>query len=291
MADSTTLVEKEQTVQTGHPSTTDWVDAQVGQALEFHERLRTGPLSRAAVRLSDLSVLRVNELTTIEILPPQESSDKPGLDLKSGAMYFFSREKAQEQDIQTPVATGALQGTEFYLSVAADGHTKLAVFDGKVDLKNSFGRVSLVSGEVGDVDAGHAPTKTAMIEATNIIQWCLYYPGVVDTNELQFPAGGQAALAPSLNAYREGDLLGALKLYPRGTGSTMPPCSSPSARWTKPAPSWPASRATHPAPRRSSTSSPPSSSSNTPRPTRPSPRGNGSRNPTTSNLAATLWAP
>jgi len=73
MADSATLVEKEQTVQTGDPSTTTWADAQVGQALATHESLRTGPLSRAAVRLSDLSVLRVNELTTIEILPPQES--------------------------------------------------------------------------------------------------------------------------------------------------------------------------------------------------------------------------
>jgi len=114
------------------------------------------------------------------------------------------------------VATGALQGTEFYVSVGAGGHTKFAVLDGKVEVKNSFGRVLLGSGEEGDVDAGHAPTKTAMIEATNIIQWCLYYPGVVDTDELQFPTGEQAALAPSLDAYRQGDLLGALKLYPAG---------------------------------------------------------------------------
>jgi tetratricopeptide (TPR) repeat protein len=53
-----------------------------------------------------------------------------------------------------------------------------------------------------------------MIEATNIIQWCLYYPGVIDTDELQFPASERGAMAASLNAYRQGDLLGALKLYP-----------------------------------------------------------------------------
>jgi len=213
---SATLVEKEQIVQTAPQSETAWSDAQIGDILAIHQRLRTGSLSRAAVRLTDLSVLRLNELTTIEILPPEQTSDKPGLDIRSGAAYFFSRERPQELEIHTPVATGALQGTEFYVSVGADGRTRLAVMDGKVELSNAFGHVLVGSGEEGDVLPGRAPTKTAMIEATNIIQWCLYYPGVIDTAELQFPAGEQPALAPSLDAYRQGDLLAALKLYPSG---------------------------------------------------------------------------
>jgi len=107
-----TLVEKENTVEIAPPSGAPWTAGQIGQTLSVHDHLRTGPLSRAAVRLSDLSVFRVNELTTIEILPPQHASDKPGLDIKGGALYFFSREKPQELEIHTPVATGALQGTE-----------------------------------------------------------------------------------------------------------------------------------------------------------------------------------
>jgi len=211
------LVEKEQTVEVAPASNgTTWVDAQIGEMLPIHEWLRTGLLSRAAVRLTDLSVARLGELTTMEILPPRQASDKPGLDIKAGVMYFFSREKPQELEIQTPVVTGGLQGTEFCVSVGAGGYTRLAVLDGKVELSNAYGRLLVGSGEEGDVEAGHAPTKTAMIEATNIIQWCLYYPGVIDTDELKFPAGDRGMLADSLGAYRAGDLLGALKLYPNG---------------------------------------------------------------------------
>lgn len=209
------LVEKEHAVEAALPAG-PWADAQIGESLPIHSQLRTGQLSRAAVRLSDLSVFRVDELTTIEILPPQQASDKPGLDIKSGALYFFSRERPQELEIHTPVATGALQGTEFYVSVGPDGRTRLAVLDGQVDLSNSLGRVHVGPGEEGDVEPGRAPTKTAVIDATNIIQWCLYYPGVIDTGELRLPAADLGALAPSLAAYREGDLLAALKLYPPG---------------------------------------------------------------------------
>lgn len=208
------MVEKEHIVQASPPANDQWMDAQIGESLDFHERLRTGSLSRAGVRLSDLSVMRLDELTTIEILPPQQASDKPGLDIKSGALFFFSREKPRELEIQTPVATGALRGTEFYVSVGANGRTRLDVLDGQVDLGNRFGHVLVGSGEEGDVEPGHAPTKTAMIEAVNIIQWCLYYPGVIDTDELKFPSGELGALGPSLDAYRQGDLLGALRLYP-----------------------------------------------------------------------------
>src|SRR5262249_27236378 len=40
--------------------------------LAVSDSVRTGELSRAAVRLTDLSVVRMNEVTTIEILPPEK---------------------------------------------------------------------------------------------------------------------------------------------------------------------------------------------------------------------------
>ncbi|HKX60981.1 MAG TPA: TonB-dependent receptor, partial [Verrucomicrobiae bacterium] len=61
---------------------------------------------------------------------------------------------------------------------------------------------------------GRIPQRTAVLNAINIIQWCLYYPGVLDTSELELTAEAQAILQPSLAAYRSGDLLQALALYP-----------------------------------------------------------------------------
>ena len=63
---------------------------------------------------------------------------------------------------------------------------------------------------------GQPPVKTAVINAANAIQWCLYYPGVLDVGELQLNPQEEKDLAEALAAYRSGDLLQALASYPAG---------------------------------------------------------------------------
>src|SRR5207237_9042274 len=138
------------------------------------ESLSSGSLTCATLRWSDLSVIRIDELTRIEIHPPEKAGGKPQPDLKSGAAYFFSREKPAEIQFRTPVASGAIRGTEFNLAVDAQGRTVLSLIDGEVYLANAQGTETLKSGEQGTVDPGRAPAKTAMIDALNVIQWALY---------------------------------------------------------------------------------------------------------------------
>jgi hypothetical protein len=106
------------------------------------------------------------------------------LDLGAGSTYFFSREKPATVEFRTPLASGAIRGTEFNLAVADDGRTTLSLLDGFVELRSGQGQIDLKTGEQGVVEPGKAPTKTAVIDAINIIQWCLYYPAVLDTDEL-----------------------------------------------------------------------------------------------------------
>jgi tetratricopeptide (TPR) repeat protein len=210
------LVEKENIVETARGKA-KWSDAKVGQKIPLRDRLRTGELSRAGVLFSDKSVLRLNELTTMEILPPQVSSDKPTLELENGAIYFFSREKPRELEVRTPAANGALKGTALIVEVRG-GLTLLTTLEGEVEFTNAQGAVTVRSGEQGIAEIGKAPRKTAVIDAVNILQWCLYYPAVLDLRELGLDPAKGGALAASLEAYRSGDLLGALEKYPRGAG-------------------------------------------------------------------------
>ena len=192
-----------------------------GEKLIWHERLRTGEDSRAAVRMSDSSILRVDELTVTEILPPEVSSAKPTVDLKQGTGYFFSREKSREINVKTPAANGAIRGTEFIVAVAANGQSSFTMLDGEVDVSNAQGSVVVRSGERADVEPGHKPTKTAVIMAVDLVQWCLYYPGVLDLSDLKLASETRDALRESLAAYNAGDLLGALKTYPRSQVSDL----------------------------------------------------------------------
>ena len=186
-----------------------WTAAHTNQELRVGQSVRTGVRSRATIRLSDLSVLRVNELTTLVLKPSKQASATPFLDFKIGSAYFFNRTRPMETQFQTPLIAGAIRGTEFNLSVAENGETKVALIEGEVGLNNSKGELTIVSGEQAVVEPGAAPRKAPMIEAQNIIQWILYYPAVLDTRDVQL--GGN--LSHSVELYRAGDLNGALREF------------------------------------------------------------------------------
>ncbi|MBI2927128.1 MAG: FecR domain-containing protein [Verrucomicrobia bacterium] len=192
----------------------DWSVAHTNQVLQAKDLLRTGLKSRATIRLSNQSVLRVNQLTTLEIQPPTAPARPSILDLKKGTTYLFNRDAPAEVEFRTPLASGAIRGTEFNIDVSDEGRTVVTMIDGQVELSNPQGQLSLASNEQGIVEAGKAPTKTAVLETINIIQWSLYYPGVLDVDELKLSAAEAQALADSLAAYRAGDLLQAVARYP-----------------------------------------------------------------------------
>src|SRR6185503_16950970 len=105
------------------------------------------------------------------------------IDLKAGAVYVFTRDKPREYLLQTPDAIGASRGTEFVVQVTPGGGTVVTVFNGEVDLYNAQGSVTLTNGDQGTVLPGQGPVKTPAIQATSVVQWWLYYPGVLDIDE------------------------------------------------------------------------------------------------------------
>lgn len=167
-----TLLEKINVVDSAKPNG-PWSAAEVGQSLSVHDRLRTGEDSRASARLGDSSVLRIDELTTIEILPPKEAGGKATLDLKQGSSYFFSREKSREVNFQTPAANGAIRGTEFLITVTPQHRTLVAMLGGQFELSDGDNRVLLKKGEQGEAETGQGQTKATIGDAINSVQWYL----------------------------------------------------------------------------------------------------------------------
>src|SRR5205814_7233857 len=107
-------------------------------------------------------------------------------------------------------------GNEVVGRVMADEKTYVSMLDGELEISNAQGSVLVRSGERGDGVPGQKPTKTAVIEAINTVQWCLYYPGVLDLHEITMSSGERRDFAASLQAYNDGDLLVALQKFPRG---------------------------------------------------------------------------
>jgi ferric-dicitrate binding protein FerR (iron transport regulator) len=192
-----------------------WDSAYPKQILAAKDRGRTGIRSRTSVRLSDLSVMHISERSEFEIQPLPDPKVEAEFSLFRGLLYLLNRDRPGKHRFITPTATAATRGTEFTLEVEeATGRTLLTVLEGEAELSNAIGSIRIGVGEQGVAILGQMPTKTAVIDTTNVVQWCLYYPGILDLDELELTPAELIPIAASITAYRSGDLLHAVSAYP-----------------------------------------------------------------------------
>ena len=200
-----------------------WRPARANQALQRGDRFRTRKNSRATLRLTDLSQLRVGELSDFQVQQDHDPAAPPLYKLWRGVLYYFHRDSTKGSRFDSPIAAAAVRGTEFAMQVDDSGRTVLTMIEGAAALSSGQESMDLSSGNEGVAELGRPLRKTAVLRAqlTEAVQWCLYYPAVLNLDELAFREQEPPRLRDSLAAYRRGDLLAALKLYPDGVGATL----------------------------------------------------------------------
>jgi hypothetical protein len=134
-------------VEISRAGTQIWIPAKVNMPLATDDIVRTGRRSKAALQMTDKTVLKIRQLTTMVIQPPQKKGEQPLLNLRSGSVFFFSRESPKEVPFRTSLTSGAIRGTEFELTAIENGATTLTMVDGLVDLSTPMGDVAATGGE------------------------------------------------------------------------------------------------------------------------------------------------
>ncbi len=191
--------------------------AQPSQQLIPFDRVQTSTNSHANLLWYGRAHFQLSELTEISVPPVPEDRARGFLEVLKGYLYFFHRGPPREVEIRGPTSVSIVLGTEFSLRVASGGRTELWLFDGSVEVVNPQGSARAQSGERVVVDPGRAPVVTPMVEGIHeLIQWFLYYPGVLNPDEAGLNPAEKQILAASLAAYRSGDLRSAVALYPPG---------------------------------------------------------------------------
>src|SRR6516165_2650452 len=93
-----------------------WVPTREAMDLEPGDRVQTGRHTRAALLWSDQTVVPIDELTELEILPPRDVKDQFGLNLIKGIISFFHRSSEPSRiRVITRAAMAGIVGTEFVL--------------------------------------------------------------------------------------------------------------------------------------------------------------------------------
>jgi tetratricopeptide (TPR) repeat protein len=187
-----------------------WQQASMDMTLCPGDMLRVRTRSRAALRLSNESMLRLDQKTTITFPQAQDDEATSLLDLFTGALHILTR-TPKPFKIRTPFVNAGVEGTEFFVSVDQDS-TQLVIYEGQVSVSNDKGSLVLVDHEAAIARKNEAPEKIGMISPTDAVQWALYYPTIIDyqldekiTSEPAF-----SELRASVEFYQQGKLIKAI---------------------------------------------------------------------------------
>jgi len=152
-----------------------WAPARIDAQVCEGDRLRVGPLGRAALFVGPSALIRVEQNSTLGL---RLTADATEIELQSGAVYSISRFPRRYRII-TPFVNAGVEGTEFLVALDRD-QAQVAVYEGRVSIEDLIGERgasrSLRSGEVARIARGVPPAVTVLVSPANAVQWALYYP-------------------------------------------------------------------------------------------------------------------
>lgn len=179
-----------------------WRPAALNTALCSGDRIRVRERSRAALRLSNESVLRLDQKTTLTLVGPSE--DKATLlEMLTGALHVLTR-TPKPFKVKTPFMNAGVEGTEFSIDLDQDT-ARLVLYEGRLSASNEQGSVTLVNNESAIIPRDGMPLKTGAVKPADAVQWALYYPAIIDYRTEALPT-----LRASVEHYRQGRFTEAL---------------------------------------------------------------------------------
>ncbi len=174
-----TLVSIEGKVTWQASANSAWQDAKLNDQFCYGETIKVFS-KRAALRLSNETLVRLNANTTIKLVPSGQSF---WVELVEGATHFLSRTpKKFDVKIKEPFVNASIDGTEFAIR-SVDGETKINVFEGKVTTQSSDDQAVLLASDEARLDQGSTQfNRASNIQLADAVSWTLNYPPILVTD-------------------------------------------------------------------------------------------------------------
>ncbi|MBL9138943.1 MAG: hypothetical protein JNK85_23950 [Verrucomicrobiales bacterium] len=162
----------------------------------------------------------------------------PSIEVAYGRLWFSSALGAPKLEIT--VRAGAervvqirAEGTEYGLEVGGTPEAptvSLVMIDGQARIQTGTTETTMGPMEEGRMmnrewrqgPLSPGDSVSAWVALNQRIQWALYYPSILDLGDLPEPLDGTAELADSVASYRRGDLLAAMRHYPKAANKGAP---------------------------------------------------------------------
>jgi hypothetical protein len=150
-----------------------WQQAVLNDQFCAGDALRTSHNSRAAVRLANDTLLRLDGDSAL-IFTQVEKSIPSLLDLLRGAIHFISHTPKQ-LEVNTPYVNASIEGTEFVVRIQNEA-TEVTVLEGVVVASNEAGSIELRANQAGRASVDQQPVQIEIAKPFDAVAWALYYP-------------------------------------------------------------------------------------------------------------------
>jgi len=167
-------------VEVRRAQTVSWKPVELDTPLCVGDSLRVRKHSRAALRLMNDSLLRLDQRTAITFPPSPEADESKVtsfMGLIEGAIHILTR-TPQPFKINTPFLNAVVDGTEFFIGVQSD-HTRIVMYEGRVSASNKQGSLVLTDHEAALAYKNQPPQKEIVVQPLDAVQWALYYPAII----------------------------------------------------------------------------------------------------------------
>ncbi len=135
--------------------------------------LKTQTGSQALIEFRNGIQVALNENTEFTILSRWEKSNgfTQILRLKQGEVWVDTQGGPKPLEIETPVATAAVKGTEFNLVVAPNGQSTLTVIKGIVEFGTAFGTCPIKTSSISYGNRGKKCTNPKPLNVGPTVAW------------------------------------------------------------------------------------------------------------------------
>jgi ferric-dicitrate binding protein FerR (iron transport regulator) len=138
------------------------------------DTLRTAAASQGMIQFREGIQVALNENTQLKVLSRWEKSRGITriIRLQEGEVWVKTADGPPKQlEVETPVATAIVEGTEFNLKVQPDGQSVLTVISGVVQFGTPFGTCPIRPGTISYGERGKRCTRPADTNAMRAVEW------------------------------------------------------------------------------------------------------------------------
>ncbi len=151
----------------------DWQTLLADQDLSAGDLLRTGAFGGLGIAFEDRTYIRLHANTQMAVTDPGGTDRPKRFDLQLGRVWSRASKPDRPVIVETPSATAAIRGTDWFMEVLADGTARLNVLDGEVRFFNAFGTLDVAAGRSAIALPGAAPEFELQIVPVDRPRWAL----------------------------------------------------------------------------------------------------------------------